>query len=1366
MTSGFITEGNTNGQIPVWSNTGWMWAPLNPGTNGQVLTISGGIPVWGNASAQGLPDLQDMNGVLDIANGGTGQTTANGALNALLPNQGGNANKILGTDGTNATWISQISSPVTSVFGRVGGISAANGDYNFSQISGSAVANQLPNLENLNGVLDILHGGTGQTTTTAALNALLPSQGGNANKILGTDGTNATWISQISSPISSVFGRTGAVISASGDYNFSQITGSATAGQLPNLENLNGILDILHGGTGQTTANAALNALLPSQTGNGNKILGTDGTNATWISQTSIPVSSVFGRTGTVISANGDYNFSQITGSATASQLPNLQNLNGVLDILHGGTGQTTANAALNALLPNQTGNANKILETDGTNATWISQTTVPVFSVFGRTGAVVAAIGDYDFSQISGNASANQIPNLQNLNGILDIAHGGTGQTTTVAALNALLPSQPGNINKILGTDGTNATWISQTTAPVSSVFGRVGTITAANGDYNFSQISGSVTASQLPDLQNLNGLLDIAHGGTGQATANDALNALLPSQTGNTNKILQTNGTSALWVDPPSAPVSSVFGRTGLVISATGDYSFSQISGAATADQIPNLENLNGIVDITHGGTGQTTVITALNALLPSQIGNENKILGTDGTNATWISQVASPVSSVFGRVGAVTAANGDYNFSQISGSAVASQLPNLENLNGVLDITHGGTGQTTAITALNALLPTQTGNENKILGTDGTNATWISQTSIPVSSVFGRTGTVTSANGDYSFSQISGNATAAQLPNIQNLNGLLDVSHGGTGLSNLILGDMLYASSADVLSALSGNLSTTRKFLTQTGAGSISAAPAWNTIAPSDLPVFVGSGSSHSAGAVPDPGASAGTTKFLREDGTWQSPSSGNGTVTSVGLSMPGEFSTGSAITTSGSLSAAWVNQTTNKVFASPDGSSGAPSFRALSANDISFGMISYGKIQSVAANSLLGNNTGSAATAIELSAAQVKTMLALNNVENTTLSTWVGSSNIITLGTITTGTWNATIISPTKGGTGISSYTLGDILYGGITANTLSVLSGNTSSTKKFLTQTGTGSASAAPSWNTITATDIPLMIASGASHAAGAVPDPGSTAGTTKFLREDGTWQVPSGGSGSPAGSNTEVQYNNSGAFGSSGNFIYANGGVSVTNSSTTDEQFSIFGKVTGSSTNQIAGLWGNASNTATTNTGTIGVLATGNSNTTAGQTNVALQINDGEFAMGRTSQAPGTGTAVEAATAGTAYTQEGPSGVIEVDFKGAADQSIATNIFDNFVSGITINNRYVTANSIILVEVLAQSDGTTNQAASAFATKNVTFTTSVRARAAGSFVLTVDIHNATGGNITLDGGAASTDKDKIRIGYTVINPGK
>ena len=43
---------------------------------------------------------------------------------------------------------------------------------------------------------------------------------------------------------------------------------------------------------------------------------------------------------------------------------------------------------------------------------------------------------------------------------------------------------------------------------------------------------------------------------------------------------------------------------------------------------------------------------------------------------------------------------------------------------------------------------------------------------------------------------------------------------------------------------------------------------------------LPVFVGSGAGHATGAVPDAGATAGTSRFLREDGSWSTPPAGSG------------------------------------------------------------------------------------------------------------------------------------------------------------------------------------------------------------------------------------------------------------------------------------------------------------------------------------------------------------------------------------------------------------------------------------------------------------------------------------------------------
>jgi hypothetical protein len=48
---------------------------------------------------------------------------------------------------------------------------------------------------------------------------------------------------------------------------------------------------------------------------------------------------------------------------------------------------------------------------------------------------------------------------------------------------------------------------------------------------------------------------------------------------------------------------------------------------------------------------------------------------------------------------------------------------------------------------------------------------------------------------------------------------------------------------------------------------------------------------------------------------------------------------------------------------------------------------------------------------------------------------------------------------------------------------------------------------------------VSASQLPLFGASGSGHRPGAVPDPGATVGSTRFLREDGSWAVPAGGQG-------------------------------------------------------------------------------------------------------------------------------------------------------------------------------------------------------------------------------------------------------
>jgi hypothetical protein len=67
---------------------------------------------------------------------------------------------------------------------------------------------------------------------------------------------------------------------------------------------------------------------------------------------------------------------------------------------------------------------------------------------------------------------------------------------------------------------------------------------------------------------------------------------------------------------------------------------------------------------------------------------------------------------------------------------------------------------------------------------------------------------------------------------------VSGALPTANGGTGLTTYTLGDLLYSSATNTLAKLAGSVSTTKTFLTQTGTGAASAAPAWGSIAAADV------------------------------------------------------------------------------------------------------------------------------------------------------------------------------------------------------------------------------------------------------------------------------------------------------------------------------------------------------------------------------------------------------------------------------------------------------------------------------------------------------------------------------------------------
>jgi trimeric autotransporter adhesin len=63
-----------------------------------------------------------------------------------------------------------------------------------------------------------------------------------------------------------------------------------------------------------------------------------------------------------------------------------------------------------------------------------------------------------------------------------------------------------------------------------------------------------------------------------------------------------------------------------------------------------------------------------------------------------------------------------------------------------------------------------------------------------------------------------------------------------------------------------------------------------------------------------------------------------------------------------------------------------------------------------------------------------------------------ASYTGNANLVTLGTVTTGTWNATTIATTRGGTGLTSFTNGGAVYAtstsALTTGTLPATAGGT------------------------------------------------------------------------------------------------------------------------------------------------------------------------------------------------------------------------------------------------------------------------------------------------------------------------------
>ena len=110
-------------------------------------------------------------------------------------------------------------------------------------------------------------------------------------------------------------------------------------------------------------------------------------------------------------------------------------------------------------------------------------------------------------------------------------------------------------------------------------------------------------------------NATIPIASGGTGQTTAANAINALVPTQAGNAGYFLTTNGTVVSWADIPEQPVvssvspTSYDGQAGASFTISG---FNFVTGATVAF-IGNDSTIYNAATTTFVNSGQITATTA---------------------------------------------------------------------------------------------------------------------------------------------------------------------------------------------------------------------------------------------------------------------------------------------------------------------------------------------------------------------------------------------------------------------------------------------------------------------------------------------------------------------------------------------------------------------------------------------------------------------------------------------------------------------------------------------------------------------------------------------------------------------------------